>query len=75
MSNKIILSVIVLLFLAASAIYGFKASKNNSSDLKVRPTNASTGQIKKFNLTAKQWSFEPAEIIVNRGDNVFRGII
>lgn len=70
MSNKIILSVIVLLFLAAGTIYGFKDSKNNSSDLKVKPTNASTGQLKEFNLTAKQWSFEPSEIIVNQGDKV-----
>ena len=70
MSNKIILFVIALIFLAAGAIYSFKAPKNNLSDLNVKPLQASAGQIKEVNITAKQWSFEPAEIIVNQGDKV-----
>lgn len=70
MPNKIILSVIALLFLIAGAIYSFKAPKNSLSDLSIKSIKASAGQIKEVNITAKQWSFEPSEIIVNQGDKV-----
>ncbi|MDP2708862.1 MAG: cupredoxin domain-containing protein [bacterium] len=70
MSNKIMLFVIALLFLAAGGIYLFKAPKNNSSDLKINQSQASADEIKEINLVGRQWSFEPAEIIVNQGDKV-----
>ena len=70
MSNKIILLVIALLFLAAGAVYGFKAANNNLGDLGVNQAKPPTGQVKEFNITAKQWSFEPAEIVASLGDKV-----
>ena len=70
MSNKIILFIIALIFLAAGAIYIFKAPKNSLSDLNVKSNKAPAAQIKEFNIVAKQWTFEPGEIIVNQGDKV-----
>ncbi len=70
MTNKIILFIIVLLFLSAGVIYSLKTPKDNSGNLKINQSQASADKIKEINIIASQWKFEPAEIIVNRGDKV-----
>lgn len=72
MINKQILAIIILPLVIAAIIYGINAKKNNSNSaqLNINQAKASTDKIKEFNIIAKQWSFEPAEIIVNQGDKV-----
>lgn len=45
-----------------------------TEEQKVEDGKATSPNIKKFNITAKQWSFEPSTIIVNKNDKVILNI-
>lgn len=73
MINKKALIIAALPFIAAAVIFGVKAQKNetaNSGRLDNNQIQSSASQVREFNVVAKKWSFEPAQITVNQGDKV-----
>lgn len=72
MNKKNVLGAIALILVVAGLAYGISAlSEKDGIDRSERNLPAaSTGETKEFSMIAKQWSFEPAEVIVNRGDTV-----
>lgn len=66
MKNKTIVIVIVVALAVVAVIYGVMRYRPAVQPGIVTPT----GETKTFNVIAKQWEFQPAEIVVNRGDQV-----
>jgi cytochrome c oxidase subunit 2 len=72
MNKRNVLAVIALVLIIAGLAYGIKAlGERNGVD---RPSQnakgVSSGPVKELSVIAKQWSFEPSEITVDRGDTV-----
>ena len=65
MKNKTILIVVAAAVIIGGGMYLFSKMEDSSSE-----PQAGNSQVKEFNIIAKQFSFEPDTITVNKGDRV-----
>lgn len=68
--NKTLIIIAIALIGIFTIFYIY--SNNNVSGEIIQDLEPQTGSdgVKEFTMTAKQWKFEPNEIIVNKGDKV-----
>ena len=70
MNKKKIGIIGLLVIVLISGCYGPKTATQPTTTSSAGGGGQSTGEVKEFTMTAKQWEFIPGTITVNKGDTV-----
>ncbi len=68
MNRKIPIVTVLAIVIAASGYYYFESTSADGGD--GRSTVPSTGEVKEFSISTKNWEFNPTRIEVSAGDTV-----